>query len=128
MENGSGRLLKGHEDRINEIRDIAKGYALKNTYNQYDFGLIYHLCQNRSNLSTKEIRSHVRGTTLQNAKQRIMVSFDLNTDGSHKLPISYIGTAAKPMFFENHDDVSRNYSHQRSTSMDGHNSQIWLPW
>lgn len=31
---------------MSEIIEIAKDYELNNIYNQYESGLIYHLCQN----------------------------------------------------------------------------------
>lgn len=73
----------------------------------------------RSYLSSDEVRSNVRGTTLQKSKQRTSISFAVNADGSHKVPLRYIGTATRPQCFCDHPGVSVIYTSQANVWMDG---------
>lgn len=84
------------------------------------------MCQNRSYLSNREVRREVRGTFLQKAKQMVAVSFAINADGSHCLPIRYIGTSKHPYCSRDYPIAKANCTHQKNAWMDGQQFIIWL--
>ena len=124
----NAKLPEEHRERIEEIKSIATQYKLSNIYNQDESGLFYRLCQNRSYLSRSEYRSGARGSCLQKAKQRLTVSFCTNCDGSHRLPIRYIGKSASPNCFKSHPTAKTNYSSQTNAWMDGKKFKECLLW
>eukprot|EP00171_Calliarthron_tuberculosum_P000673 IDg673t1 len=83
---------------------------------------------NRTYLSREEVRSDVRGTDFQKYKQRITTVFCVNADGSHKLPMRYIGSAVKPACFRDHSTAPTFYSQQPSAWIDGEKFNDWIHW
>ena len=124
----NAKLPKDYYNRIAEIKEIASTHDLKNIYNQDESGLFYRLCQNWSYLTSQEYRAGARGTFLQKAKQRLSVSFAVNCDGSHALPLRYIGKSERPNFFKTHKWAKSFYSAQKSAWMDGAQFKKWLNW
>ena len=116
---GQAILPENVAQRIAEIQNIARDYELCNIYNQDESGLFYRLCQSRSYLSNEEGRALDRGSHLQKAKQRLTVSFAVNSNGSHILPIRYIGSARVPTCFRLHPETRKFYSAQNNAWMDG---------
>ena len=84
---------------MTEIRSIAQGYPLRNIYNMDESGLFYRMCPRMSYLSPDEKRKEVRGTELQRHKSRLTIVLCVYGDGSHPVPVKYIGSASHPRCF-----------------------------
>ena len=100
---GGSTIPNGHEERMNQIRDICYLYPLRNIYNTDEYGLFYRLCPRMSYFSFSEIRRDVRGIDLQRNKNRITIVMAVNADGSHILPVWYIGHPKTRNVFEIQD-------------------------
>ena len=85
--------------RMQEIRDITSEYELKNIYNMDESALFYRMGPRQTYLTDDEDRNTTRGTDLQKHKRRVSIVMCTNADGSHIVPVSYIGAAAKPNCF-----------------------------
>ena len=93
-------------------------------------GLFYRLCPRISYLSSSENRRHVRGTDLQRNKDGITIAMSVNADGTHILPVWYIGHAANPRCFRDskYTALKSFYSNQRNAWMDTKEYSTWLQW
>ena len=114
--------------RMEEIRKVMEDYELCNIYNQDESGLMYRMGPNRTYTAPFEHRQEVRGTNFQNFKQRITVSMCVNGDGTHRLPVKYIGKSVTPVCFQDHPDARYSYTSQRNGWIDGSQFEIWLNW
>ena len=66
-------------------------FEQRNIYNEDEAGLLYRMIPTRTYLSQAEESQAVRGTPQMKRKARITAVLRANTDGSHKLPVVYIG-------------------------------------
>ena len=96
---GGSSLPVGTDDRMIEIRDVLSQYDPKNIYNMDESGLFYRLGPSRTYLAANESRNDTRGTELQKHERRFSIVMWVNSDGSHILSVSYLGTAMNPNFF-----------------------------
>src|SRR5258705_268162 len=90
-ESGSVEITEEILARMQEIRDIKAGYLPKDVYNMDETGFCWKRLPN-AGLSTSSI-----GKKLD--KTRITANFCCNEDGTDKLPIWFIGNAARPRCF-----------------------------
>ncbi len=82
-----------------------------------------------SYLSPAETRKTVRGTELQKQKARITVVLCVNADGSHNIPVRYIGHSSKPRCLsdERFEYLTENCSSQPNAWVDN-KFQKWITW
>jgi hypothetical protein len=95
------RLRHGEAGSINEaliaeqlvaVQAIASQFHPSNTYNCDESGLLWKITPDRG-----QATQAIAGTKLE--KARITVHFCCNADGSHKLPLWFIGKHRKPRAF-----------------------------
>ena len=124
---GGPTIPNGHEDGMNQIRDVCFLYPLRNTYNMDESGLFYRLCPRMSCLPSSKIRRDVRGTDLQRNKNRITI---VTAYGSHILPVWYIGHASNSKCFRDsrHTALKSFYSNQTNAWMGSKEYNTWLQW
>ncbi len=84
---------------MRETRAIAQSNRLQHIYNVDEYGLFYTLGPMLSYLPPTENRQNVFGTDLQRNKDRITIVLCVNGDGSHTIPVSYVGHVAGPRCF-----------------------------
>jgi len=105
------------EERMAEIRSVAE---------DYESGLFYRMGPSRTYLMQSESRDDTRGTDLQKYKQRLSIVFCVNADGSHKLPMRYIGVPKKPNCFHVDGTHYHQYSCQSRGWMNGPGFKKWM--
>ena len=127
---GGSVLPPNHEERMSEISAIAQSYRLENVYNMDESGLFYRLGSRMSYLSPTENRQNVLGTDLQRNKNRITIVLRVNGDGSHTMPVSYIGHVAGPSCIQDSrfNYLKSHYNHQSNAWMDSSQFQRWINW
>ncbi len=113
-----------------EIQAPVSNYALQNVFNVDESGLFYRMAPRHSYLVESEIRRDVCGTEFQKQKSRLSMVFCVNTDGSHMLPMKYIGKSKAPRCFEDaRFSQDRNYySSQANAWMDSKSFKSWVQW
>ena len=121
-ESGSVEITEEILARMQEIRDIKAGYLPKDVYNMDETGFCWKRLPN-AGLSTSSI-----GKKLD--KTRITANFCCNEDGTDKLPIWFIGNAARPRCFaQNRISNPENLGiFWRSNSTSWMNYKIMLEW
>jgi len=85
-------------ERIAEIREVLRGVDPRRIYRIDETGLFYCCLPHRTYVSERE-RRYSRGSKTMRAKNRVTAVLCVNADGSHKLPISIIGKAARLLCF-----------------------------
>lgn len=89
-------------------------------------GLFFRCLLNRSYVVAREQRS-ARGSNAMRAKERVTAVLCVNADGSHRLPIAIIGTAARSMYFRPlADPCSLPYFSQANAWMDAPTMTAWF--
>ena len=102
MHSKGGSIVPScHVERMEQIRNIAKHYQVSNIYNTDESGLFYRMRPQRMYQSGSEQRDSVRGMEFGKHKERVTIVFACNADGSHVLPVSYLGSANNPRRFRN---------------------------
>ena len=96
---GDTALPQGYEARMKQIQEIADTYEVRNIHNVDESGLFFRMALSRTYLAGTDKRTNARGTELQKHKTSISMVFCFNADGSHKLPMRYIGVSKKPVCF-----------------------------
>ena len=81
-------------------------------------------------MSSSENRRHVRGTDFLRNKDRITIVMSVNADGTHVLPVWYIGHAANSRCFRDsrYTALRSLYSNQSNAWMDTKEYNTWLQW
>ena len=127
---GNASLPALHAERMNELRQIVSEYEVRNVYNMDESGLFYRMGPRRSYLSANERRSQTRGTEFNKHKERVTIVLSCNADGSHILPVQYIGSAANPRCFRDHhyDNQRLRYNSQKNGWMDSAGFNKWITW
>ena len=127
---GGSALPGNHTQRMAEIQDIASQYSLSNIYNMDESGLMYRMGPRRSYLSGNENPSTTRGTDLQKYKARITIVLCVNADGSHSVPVRYIGNSAEPRCLRDlrFSSLTLNYDSQKKAWMDSARFDKWMKW
>ena len=84
----------------------------------------------RSYLAHTESSRTVRGTDLQRNKARISTVLCLNGDGSHFVPVQYIGHSANPPCFRDNrfSELKIHYRSQANAWMDSIEFNRWIGW
>lgn len=90
---------KRGEERMSEIRAELANYDPRNIYNMDETGLQYRCLPNRAYIAAGQ-RRRARGTKAMKAKDRVALVLACNATGTHKVPISIIGSAAVPLCFK----------------------------
>ena len=93
-------------------------------------GLFYQMGPRKSYLSLNEDPRHARGTELQRQKARITIVPCVDADGSHSVPVNYVGHATEPRCFRNNrsDEYRAHSSSQENASMDSTQFNKWIHW
>ena len=117
---GGSALPGNHTQRMAEIQDIARQYSLSNIYSMDESGLLYRMGPRPSYFSANENPSSLRGTHLQKYKARIINFLCVNVDGSHSVPVRYIGNSAEPRCLRDlrFSSLRLNYDSQNNAWMD----------
>lgn len=102
--------------RMAEIREVCKEYEPACIFNEDETGLLYRLLPKISYLAVGENRKTVRGVKDMGAKNRVTAYMCTNADGSAKMPLSLIGTAANPRCFRNGKLPCKYYSQKNAWS------------
>ena len=87
------------KSKIVEIRKDLESYDPENVYNWDETGLYFKLIPHSTYAARNEERRQVRGTKAQKVKDRVTLITCTNATGTHKIPLSMIGKAAKPRCF-----------------------------
>lgn len=74
-----------------DFRGITSEYSLRNIHDAEERGLLYSVIPSRSYVLLNERRREVRGKSFMRSKSHITKMVCANEDGSHKLPMFYIG-------------------------------------
>ena len=125
---GHGSTLppEDHVAHMEEIRRVTMEYSASNIYNMDESGLFFRMGPRKSYLLQSEIRSEARGTKLQKNKNRVTTVYCVNADGSHKLPMKYIGKSVQPVCFDLHPTARFSYMSQSKGWMDANTFETWL--
>ena len=115
-------------DRILEIRDVLSQYDPKNIYVTDESVLFYRLGPSRTYLTANESRRDTRRAEFQKHRRHISFAMCVNCDGSHILPVSYIGTAKNPHCFRDprFTSLKENYWAQENGSMSSNGFRRWI--
>ena len=127
---GGSVLPSSHVERMEQIRDIAKHYHVSNIYNMDESGLFYRMGPQRIYLSGFEQRDAVRGTEFGKHKKRVTIVLACDADGTHVLPVSYIGSDNNPRCFRNGrlNSQKNRYWSQKNSWMDSKGFDHWIKW
>ena len=94
---GGIQLISGTAERLSEIEDPLDNYDTKNICNVYESGIFYRMGPSRSYLASNEHRKETHGTELYKQKMHVTIVKCVNADGSHILPVNYIGKPERPI-------------------------------
>ena len=124
------QLPLGHAERLEEIRNIVFQYSMANVYNVDESGLFHRCGPSRTYLMQNEQRETTRGTSFQKHKNRVTVTLCVNADGSHILPVVYIGSSREPRCFRTgrYEHLRSRYFSQKNGWMDSAGFEKWVRW
>ncbi len=100
------------ESRMSKIRHLMQQFEPRNIYNEDETGLLYRMIPTRTYLSQAEESQTVRGTSQMRRKERITAVLCTNMDGSHKLPVVYIGRSKNPCCMQHNEHLKSRYFSQ----------------
>eukprot|EP00170_Pyropia_yezoensis_P002565 contig_10773_g2569 len=83
---------------MQDIRRALEAYPPERIYNMDETGLLYRCLPSRSYVPRRD-RRHARGTKAMRHMDRVTLVLCTNATGTHKLPVSMIGEAERPMCF-----------------------------
>ncbi|KAE8883537.1 hypothetical protein PF005_g13141 [Phytophthora fragariae] len=105
------------------MRELTEKYELRNINNMDETSFFYHADAPR----TLSRRATVSGHKAD--KTRLTMAVTTNADGSDKLPLLFIGRAAKPRAFKNHNvanEFDADYTNSKKAWMNTSLFQSWL--
>jgi len=82
-----------------ETRADLSAYEPDQIYNMDETGLFFRCLPNRAYVTSGR-RRRARGTKAMKSKDRVTLVLACNATGTHKVPVSIIGTAQVPLFFK----------------------------
>ena len=107
------------------VRETTSRYSPQDQYNADETAIYWKLVPDSTLAS-----GPVEGVKLQ--KERITAHFACNADGSHKLPLLIIGSAARPRAFRaariNINNLDVTYRHNGTAWMNEVIFEEWLLW
>ncbi len=127
---GSSAVPSNYEQRMEEIRSVSANYPLRSICYIDESGLFYRMGHRISYISPLEQARTVRGTELQKQKASITINLSCNADGTHILPVRYIGSAKEPLCCRENrfSSLKNTYSSQQNAWMDSNQFDKWIYW
>ena len=109
---------------------ISAQYSLANVYNMDESSLLYRMGPRNSYLFPSETSLEARGTDLQKQKAIITSVLGVNADGSHTVPVRYIGLGAQPRCLRDSRfmQYKETYTSQKNAWMDGEKFKERILW
>lgn len=92
---GGSALPYNHVEMMKDVQDTSASCSHRNIYYMDEARIFKMMGSRRSYLSANEVREDARSTELQKNKNRMTMVLALNADGSHMLPMKYVGSSTE---------------------------------
>ena len=110
---------------VEDIRRKLESYPPDRVYNMDDTGLLYKCLPSRSYVPCRD-RRLARGSKAMRNIDRVTLLLCTNATGTHKLPVTMIGSAARPLCFRGEgNECPLPYFDQKKAWMDKHVYEGW---
>lgn len=110
---------------MQDIRRAGEAYPPERIYKMDETGLLHRCLPSRSYVPRRD-RWHARGTKAMRHMDRVTLVLCTNATGTHKIPVSMIGEAERPMCFRGAENESPlPYFNKKKAWMDQHVYARW---